>query len=996
MPADVHIEEEADGARTVWMSEHDPLNRLKGMHGVRLRPDSALVELRVRLYNRTPFVHTFLWWANVAAKVHDHYQSFFPPDVHYVADHAVRATSSFPIADGPYYGIDYQNRPGTNDLGWYKNIPVPTSYMVCQTDFDFFGGYDFAKKGGFVHIANRHIAPGKKQWTWGNDKFGWAWDRELTDEGGPYVELMAGAYTDNQPDFSYLLPYETKTFSQFWWPIQEIGPVQQANDQAALACTIRDDRTVELGLCASSTFEGELILFYQEQSLLSTRISLKPGESWRNSTRVFAGENSSGLRVELRKLGGELVLAYRPVDAARLRRDRDVATEPPEPEEIASVDELFLTGEHLEQYRHPTRDPEPYWQEALARDPADFRCHTALGKRALNRGEFENAGDHFQAAVDRLTRRHPNPVSGEAHYHLGITYRWLGNQDAAYRALYKATWNYEWRSSAFYQLATIDCKRGDWTTALDHLEASLDTNRHHNKAHVLTALVLHHAAADPIGQAHPTPNDILTSLLSIDPLDHWARHVALLVAGASCRATREAFLNASRNDAQTILDLAFDYSDAGFCQYAIDLLNLHHASEVTRVAVPNPLERTAMTHYTLAWLKAQIEAPDAGEALASARSQSPDYFFPSRLEEMGVLQWALGEPGADPVAAYGLGDYLFDKRRHADAIDAWERAADANTTIPQVYRNLGIAYWNHQRDGKKAAASYDRALQLDPSDARLVSEYDQLAKKRNRTLDERLAFLEAHRRLVLRRDDATVELATLYNLTGRPQDAVDLLTSRRFHPWEGGEGAVLRQYTTARLLLGQAALDAGDAVTAHENFSRAMDTPESLGEAYHPLQAQADVNYWLGRSLISLGRADEARDHFRRSAQDSGDFAEMAVTAHSPLSYYRGLSLRELGRENEAAELFRSLLEFAQSKLNEPAKIDYFATSLPNLLVFDEDLQSRRNAEHHLLMALAHHGLGDCTSARACLKEASSFDRSKQQAAYLDRELNLAETGRKQ
>ncbi len=29
-------------------------------------PDKAYVELKVRLYNRTPFVQTFLWWANVA------------------------------------------------------------------------------------------------------------------------------------------------------------------------------------------------------------------------------------------------------------------------------------------------------------------------------------------------------------------------------------------------------------------------------------------------------------------------------------------------------------------------------------------------------------------------------------------------------------------------------------------------------------------------------------------------------------------------------------------------------------------------------------------------------------------------------------------------------------------------------------------------------------------------------------------------------------------
>jgi len=61
-------------------------------------------------------------------------------------------------------------------------------------------------------VANHHIAPGKKQWTWGNHAFGQAWDRNLTDEDGPYIELMSGVYTDNQPDFSFLHPGETRTF----------------------------------------------------------------------------------------------------------------------------------------------------------------------------------------------------------------------------------------------------------------------------------------------------------------------------------------------------------------------------------------------------------------------------------------------------------------------------------------------------------------------------------------------------------------------------------------------------------------------------------------------------------------------------------------------------------------------------------------------------------------------------------------------------------------
>ncbi len=107
MPVSFDIEEHEDGSKTIWCSDHDPMNRMKGMHGVCLYPDRAYVELKVRLYNRTPLVQTFLWWANVATHVHERYQSFFPPDVHHVADHAKRAMSEFPLCHGRYYGVDY-------------------------------------------------------------------------------------------------------------------------------------------------------------------------------------------------------------------------------------------------------------------------------------------------------------------------------------------------------------------------------------------------------------------------------------------------------------------------------------------------------------------------------------------------------------------------------------------------------------------------------------------------------------------------------------------------------------------------------------------------------------------------------------------------------------------------------------------------------------------------------------------------------------------------
>ncbi|HEY3345181.1 MAG TPA: DUF5107 domain-containing protein, partial [Anaerolineaceae bacterium] len=247
-PLDWRIQSHPDGSQTVWCAEIESMFRTKGMHGFRLYPEQAYLEVLVRLYNRTSEPQTFLWWANPAVAVHAEYQSVFPPDVHAVMDHGKRDVSTFPIATGTYYKVNYA--PGT-DISWYRNIPVPTSYMAYHSDFDFLGGYDHRAQAGMLHIANHHIVPGKKQWTWGNGDFGRAWDRQLTDSDGPYVELMCGAYTDNQPDFSWIQPGEEKSFSQFFLPYKAIGPVSSANQDTALSLELADG-AARFGVYASA------------------------------------------------------------------------------------------------------------------------------------------------------------------------------------------------------------------------------------------------------------------------------------------------------------------------------------------------------------------------------------------------------------------------------------------------------------------------------------------------------------------------------------------------------------------------------------------------------------------------------------------------------------------------------------------------------------------------------------------------------------------------
>lgn len=944
MPADFWIENEADGACTVWMSEHDPINRLKGMHGIRLRPESSCIELRARLYNRTPFTHTFLWWANVAARVHDNYQSFFPEDVHYVADHAVRAMSSFPLANNPYYGVDYASRPGENDLSWYKNIPVPTSYMVCQTDYDFFGGYDYDAKGGFLHIADRHISPGKKQWTWGNHEFGWAWDRELTDENGPYVELMAGVYTDNQPDFTYLRPGEVKTFRQMWWPYQKLGPVQQADDQLALRLKVNEEKQIHAGIAAAEPIENATIRLTDGDNVVEElQLNLTPGQPWESTTHRLSSDQASTLQLSVYDSNNNELLSYRPIEQTG-ERNRVLATEPPMPDDIQTVDELYWTAEHLEQYRHPTRYPEAYLEEALNRDSGDARSNLALGKRTLLRGQLDEAEQYLIKACKRITHRHPNPETAEAHYQLALTYHLQNKPDKAYPLFAKATWDYAWRTPGYLEMTAIDLRRGQLKAALEHAEAALDTNRLNNKAVILKAIALRL-------QNKPTQAaEALEQLLKSDALDFWA----LWELSQHMSEKRDEFFNLSRNDAQTIIDLAFDYAQTGQYTAAIELIEAHHAKQIQPVvAVPNPMGKSLMTHYLLAWLLSKQGNDEyAKSELTKAHTQSCDYFFPSRIQEQLVLEWAL-EQGPDGHAAYALGNYCYDRKRHKDAISYWEQSISASPNHATAHRNLGMAYWNVQCNGHKARSAYLQALSLLKDDARLVSEYSQLCQKLGDSSQKRLAFLEDHKALTLQRDDACVDYATLLNDTGKPEQALELLEQRRFHPWEGGEGQVLAQFTRACLIIGEQKLNTGDAANALAYFRKAMDTPQNLGEAYHLLQAKAHVNYWIGKALSALGRNSEAIEYFNASANEAGDFQQMAVTEHSELTYYRCLSLMALGMKDKAHELAGSLKKYAQDQINEPAKIDYFATSLPNLLVFEENLEETKNRHANQLLKLA-------------------------------------------
>lgn len=1035
LPVDYEIEEHADGARTIWCSDHDPMTRMKGMHGVCLQPGKAYVELKVRAYNRTPLTQTFLWWANVATRVHEAYQSFFPPDVYYVADHARRAMSEYPRAEGFYYGVDYGGRarrgtpkaewprqfipphcqPGMsdcasqvpayspNDLSFYANIPTPCSYMCMGSREDFFGGYDYAAEAGIVHIANHHISPGKKQWTWGNHEFGYAWDRNLTDrdskgEYGPYIELMAGVYTDNQPDFSFLQPGETKTWSQYWYPIQQIGPAQHANLDAAVSLKVRE-REVRIGVSVTTAFAGAcIVLKTRGRMLFETTFDLGPGQPFCTKRELPANVAETELQLSVLDRAGHAIISYRPRPRVK-GRVPPPATEPPSPGGISSADELFVTGLHLEQYRHATRCPTLYWREALRRDPLDARCNNALGLWHYRRGELVVAERHFRNAIERLTRRNANPYDGEPFYHLGLTLRQLGRNEEAYDALYKACWNQAWMPAGYYALAEIDCVRQKWATALDHLTRSLRFDPENLRARNLRAIVLRRLNRPAEAEA------FLEETLALDPLDWWARHLR----GDELKC-----------DLQTLLDIAHDHARAGLIKEAIELLSnggglaarmsaKETAKQVRKGLAVADASSTAnlpnqswgalpLIYYTLGWLEQQLgDGSAAVEHFKRAAALPPDYCFPARLEEIAILETAMAVNPTDPRAPYYLGNLFYDRRRQAEAIRLWEKSAKLDATFSIVWRNLGIGYYNIQREPAKARAAYDRAFRANPDDGRLLYERDQLWKRLAEDPTKRLRRLEQRLDLVRQRDDLSVELCTLYNQTGRPDKALALLSSRNFQPWEGGEGGPLGQWIRSHLALGRADLRRAtgpgirhlasdrhrllDSAVAH--FQAALSAPLNLGEAKHLLANQSDIHYWLGCALAANGETAQAREHWLAAATFKGDFQEMSVRVFSEMTYYSALAWERLGQRPKAKRLFRELLAHAEKLEKSEAKIDYFATSLPTMLLFDDDIQARQETTALFMQAQARLGLGQKARGKATLGVVLKRDPNHARAADL-------------
>ena len=975
MPVDTAIEENADGSITVWVSEMEKMFHQKGMAGFTLRPGCAYLEIKGVLYNRTDVPQTFLWWANPAVEVNDFYQSVFPPDVNAVFDHGKRAVSSFPIATGTYYKMDYS---AGVDISNYKNIKVPTSYMAVNSRFNFEGGYENDTQAGMLHVASHHFSPGKKQWTWGNGDFGRAWDRNLTDEaplssipegkpgdysshqGGnewglfrPYIELMAGVYTENQPDFTWLMPYEEKRFTQYFMPYRELGVVKEASKDLIMNIeeASKGGGQVCFKVFATSKQQVRIVLRNDDGTIYYNNVSTLTPEEVLTETVDCKNAPLAMLTLEIFKTFsyGERCVLHWHAESDDIRPIPDSAEAALLPEQIKTNEQLYLTGMHLEQYRHATWLATDYYEEALRRDPNDIRCLNAMGLWYIRKGRFARAEEYLRKAVKLSQKRNPNPYDGEPIYNLALSLKYQQKYDEAYELFWKATWNKAWADAGYFEAAKISMAQGRYEDALDELDRALIYGAHNQKALALKATALR-----KLGRKDDAA-EVCQASLKTDLFNYGCRYEQYLLTGDEALLTE--MKRMLRKSDQNYDELALDYAAANLCE---------EAGAIWLMAISEGAV-SPMTYYYMGQYK-EAEKTDSA------------YCFPNRPEAVIALEMAKKENPGGAKAPYYLGCLYYAARQYDAAIENWELSAKLDPSFPTVWRNLALGRFNKQERQQEALEYMERAFHLDENDERVLLELDQLYKRLHRSHTERLAFLQRYPQLISRRDDLVLEEITLLNQLGRYEDAKQKLDTHKFHPWEGGEGKVSAQYQIARVELAKQALDKKDYEQAIALLKECLEYPEHLGEGKLHGAQENDFYYLLGIAYDKSGSHDEAVRCWEEATKGPQEPAAAMYynDAKPDKIFYQGLALRRLGREDEAHGRFYKLINYGKQHVFEKQVMDYFAVSLPDLLIWEDTLDAKNLIHCKYMLALGYYGMGETEKALRYLAETEALDNNHQ------------------
>ena len=994
MPIDWRLVANKDGSKTIWIGETELRRRLKWTIGLSLLPDRAVLKAENIFMNRQPWIESMIYWANVSVHCGDDYQILFPPSMHLGFDHHKNYWTSYPIGPRkeelellPSQRSKYADDiSGTMDLSWWKNFTIESrSIFGMDPDNSFMAGYDHKKQCGTVHVSNRHITVGKKFFLWGNFPEAHVWDTVLTDSDGPYLELMVGCWSDNQPDYSWIAPYETRKVEQFWFPVKGIGGVKNVTiDGAVNVDRIKPDEML-VGFHSTRVLKGcTITLFKGREAVFSEKnVAIDPNRPWCKTVKVDSAAKDQQFTAAIADASGKVFLSYTPVPPQGDVELPPKVENPKSPKEYASAELAYEIGLRLDQFQNGLIDPEPYYKRALEIDPDYTKANVAMGVRLAKNGSFAEAKPYLEKAVARATQNHTRALDAAPEYYLALVERGLascaktateaeGNLKRAEDLFWRCTWRLTHKKESYVEIARIAALRGDWQEALARIDDALALGQDEAKLWTLKGIFLRKLSTNANLCAPASLceiNSCFEKALKCDPLEYWAV------------VEKDGFTAAEKNrglKAQQLLECVSDYWGIGLYDEAIALCDAALAKAAAEqpyetegvlplkdtIAACDSYKNALFGYFKGAALAKKGDMAAAKGAFAAANAMPTDYCFPNRLEEEEVLKMAVASAPELANTWYYLGCCEWNHDRKDAGLADWKRCVElceaANPVNPVnpvqkpssyalALRCIGFAlshpgtYFTNTGvpsgvPSKEAYDYYLKSLEADSGNFRTLDEAGKLAEKLNIPAAERLALMEKYRATVNKYDPCILRLAYMYNAVGRYAEAHEILTTRRFHVWEGADG-LLAPFVESCIGLGKAAMEKGDFKTALKYFEESTTYPENL-QAGRPGDAGTEPKsrYFMAQCKKALGDKAGYKAELENSLKGWIHAGEM--------DYWRVKALRELGRDSETAPLIAELkTAIKELETPQPEIINAYAKFAGDNSAMERAAKAREKAE---------------------------------------------------
>lgn len=682
-----------DGVGRVIVEDTDRVSGMQWRVEFILRQGVAVLEQHVTLHNGSLARRGYHWWANAAIELDDPHLRFVYP-VKWMLPHNDQPMTSWPLSAT---GVDLSDVANYKDqTGWFAHGSHEPWMAVYKPKF----------RAGVAHYANADDVSGKKLWLWGeSDKFV---KENLTENFNSYVEMQAGLF-ETQPEFAFLIPEASRSFTHYWIPFHDLGGISRATTDAVVNLA-RTGKAVRVELEATHAVKGARIRFSAgdgKPAVFEANADLDPRAVWSKSLDPAP----SRLTVDVSTAAGEVILHHVEGEYDGLAFDRNARNpEPQPPSGKLTSESAYLERGLFDEQRDETAAAWGEYLAGLEKFPNSEPLIKAAGRTAFLLSRYDDVVKLLAPLVSRPLAYHP-----EDQYYYGVASAKTGAIQQAKAALAKAAGDPAWGTAARVQLALLAAREHDLNAALETIQPLAASSGATVWTGAFEVALLRRAGKTEAARQR------LQFWSDRDPANNMIRVERVLLGDGDDPALWEHLAG----DPERVLNLVDRYLEMGAAEDALKLLDRRYPAVPAIEMEPGtalPQDNPLIAYYR-GYCRSLLGQKGDSDFTA-AGSLSTQYVFPHRASSYAVLKAAIAANNSDAAAHDLLGDLYFNSLDADHAIAEWRQALALKSDLPALARNLGRALLDVKGDNGAARAVLLQGARMNPGDTEITQALD--------------------------------------------------------------------------------------------------------------------------------------------------------------------------------------------------------------------------------------------------------------------------------